>query len=103
MTIYRERRVRLMTSQQQIDHLSRCIKLWILQRRRFEYRRIARGNQQRITLTQGNFQLSGEPKHHFAARQRTPRLQKAQMPRRNLGVTGKVELAQAATFAPVAQ
>ena len=60
-------------------------------------------DQQRVALAQRHVELLGEPQHHVARRLRPPGFEKAEMAGRNLGVAGKVELAEAAALTPLAE
>jgi hypothetical protein len=63
----------------------------------------SRRDQKRILLTERHLQPLGEAQHHLPARSRAAGLDEAQMPRRDLGLEGEIELAHAPPLAPAAQ
>jgi hypothetical protein len=52
--------------------------------------------EQSVTLSQRDLEVLGERQHHLAARLRAPRLDEAQVSRRDACFDGEIELAHAA-------
>ena len=75
----------------------------IVERALRKRRRKARGHQQHVAFAQRHLQPLGEPQHHVARRRGAAGLDEAEMPRRNLGVAGEIELAEMAALPPLPQ
>ena len=103
MTVDRERRVRRMSGEHQLDCLAGGGQRGIGQAALGKHRRKAGRDQERILLAERHVQPLGEAQHHFPARPRAAGLDEAEMPRRDLGLEGEIELAHAPPLAPAAQ
>ena len=95
--------MRLVARQHLIDRLARCAQCGIAERAFREHRRVARGLQQDIPVTQRHLELLGQVQHHLAARLRAAGFQKAEMSRGDFRFERQLELTHAATLAPFAQ
>ena len=63
----------------------------------------AGGDVQRVALVERQIERAAEQLHHLAARLRASGFQKAQMPRRNIGIARQFDLGEAANIAPMLQ
>jgi hypothetical protein len=61
------------------------------------------GQQQAVAVAQRNLEALGEVEDHLAARLRAPRLDEAEMPRRNRRSHRELELAEVAPLPPLPQ
>ena len=98
-----QRRIGLMRLQHQIDRRPRRFQRGIVERTLRKRRRISRRHQQHVAFAQGNLQPFGQLQHHLARRRRAAGFHKTQMPRRDLGVAGEIQLAEMAALPPFAQ
>ncbi|MCY1507587.1 hypothetical protein D9M68_418680 [compost metagenome] len=103
LAVHRQGRVRLVGLEQLLDGLARGVQCRIGQVALGEQRRIAGRRQQTVAFAQGDFQLLGKMQQHLAAGMGAAGLDEAQVARGNLRVAGQVELAEAASLAPLAQ
>jgi len=100
--VERESGVGLLPLEHQIDGGARGGQRRILERTLGKDRGVACSHQQHIALAHRNVELLGKVQQHVAARLRSAGLDEAQMPGRNTGIAGEVELAEAAALAPLA-
>src|SRR5581483_459710 len=103
VAVNRECRVRLVSRKHQINGPARGGERGVFEWALGEGRRVPGGEQQGVALTQWHVELLGQTQYHLAARLRAACFEKAQVPRRNLGLTRQVELAQSPPLAPLAQ
>ena len=92
-----------MRLQNEVDRSPCRFQRGVVERALWKRRRKACGDQKHVAFTQGNLQSFGELEHHFPRRRGAARLDKAEMTRRYLGVSGQIELAQMPALAPFAQ
>jgi hypothetical protein len=95
-------RIRLVPAQHQLQRFADGRKLRLLEAVLRVGRGVAAGQQQLVALAQRHFELFGQPQDHFRRRPRSSRLDEAQMPRRDVGLDGQIELAQPTSLAPLA-
>jgi hypothetical protein len=98
-----ESRVGVLCAKDEVDGGARDAERGIVERALAVHRRIPGRHQQRVAFAQRDRKLLGEVQEHVPARGRASRFEEAQMPLRNLGLTGEIELAQAAAPAPLTQ
>ena len=92
-----------MATEEHIERLPHRRHLGILQRAFGKDRRMAGGQQHLVALAERDFEVTGEQQHHFGARPRAARLDKAQVAGRDAGLEGQVELGALAPVAPLPQ
>ena len=98
-----ERRVGLVAGQQPVERLADGVHHRLVERAAAVDRRVAGREQQLVALAQRDVELLGEAQHHLGARLGAAGLDEAQVARRDAGLEGEVELAEAPPAAPVAQ
>ena len=98
-----QRRIGLMRLQHQIDRRPRRFQRGIVERALRKGRRKARRHQQHVAFAQGHLQPFRQLQHHLARRRGAAGFDETQMPRGNLGIAGKIELAEMAALPPFAQ
>ena len=103
MTVDRKRRIRFVALEDQIDRAARRLQRRIAQGPFCKDRRVSRRDQEHVALTQGYVEPFGQVEDHLARRLRSAGFDKAQVPRRDIGLAGEVELAHAPTPAPISQ
>ena len=62
---------------------------------------VAGRQQQRVALAERHVEVFGEMQHQLAARLGPSRLDEAQVPCRDVGLDGELQLAESASLAPV--
>jgi hypothetical protein len=77
MAVDRQRRVRFVRGQNEIDSLAGSAERRVVQRPLRKHRRVSRGNQQPVAFTQRNLEPLGKTQNHLPARQRSAGLDKA--------------------------
>src|SRR4051812_24792956 len=103
MAVDRQRRIRFVRGQNEIDSLACSAERWVVERPLRKHRRVSRGNQQRVAFTQRTLEPLGKTQNHLPARQRSAGFDKTQMPGRDLGTAGERELTEAPPLPPFAQ
>jgi hypothetical protein len=102
VAVDRERRERLVRAQHQLDDRARRRHRRIVERPRGEHRRESGRGQQAVALAQRHVEAARKAQHHLAARCRAPRLEAAEVARRDVGGERELELAEPAARPPVA-
>ena len=103
LPVEREGGVGLLALQHEIDRAAGGRQCGIGQRPFRENRCIARRHQEHVALAHRHVKLFGEMQQHVAARMGAAGFDKAQMPGRDPGVAGEIELAQAPALPPLTQ
>ena len=103
VAIDRQRRIRFVSGEDPLDRAAHRSHGRVGQATLAVHRRVAGGHEQAVAFAQGHLQSMGEAQHHLAARQCAAGLDAAQVPRRDRGLAGEIELRQPAAQAPVAQ
>ena len=85
-TVDDHRGVGLVAGEDHIERLPHRRHLGILQRAFGKDRRMAGGQQHLVALAERDFELIGEQQHHFGARPRPARLDKAEVAGRDAGL-----------------
>ena len=102
MPVDGKRRIGLASLQHQIDRAPRRRCIGTVESGFGIDRRETGRQQKRVALAIGHLEKFGQMQQHLAARPRTAGFEKAQMPRRDVGVAGKGKLAEAAALPPLA-
>src|SRR5579862_4135801 len=103
MAIERKGRIGLMTLDDKVDRVSNGLQSGIVEASLRKDRRIASGHEKHVALAHGNLELLRQVKNHLAAGPGPPSLEKTQMPGRNVGFEGEIELTQSSPLAPAPQ
>ena len=103
MPVDRDRRIRLVRCEHEIDCRARRGKSRIVERPLAEDWGISGRGQEHVPLAQRHVEPLGEMQHHVAAWLRPSGLEKRQVPGRDAGIEGEFELAHAAARTPFSQ
>ena len=98
-----EGRIGLLLRQHEVERRIDLRKLRRAEHAFAPHRRETRRKQQRILLAQRHVEHRRKAQHHVAARLRARGFEEAQMPLRDLGSAGEIELRQGAMLAPPLQ
>jgi hypothetical protein len=103
VAVDREGRIRLVPGEHRLDRPACAAHRRVIEAALAVHRRIARCDQQSVALAQRHVEAPRQAQHHLAAGRGTTGLDIAEMPRRDLGLAGELELAEVSALAPVAQ
>jgi len=101
--IDRDRRVGLVTGEDQVECVADGRQIGVVERAFRECRSVTCRKQEPILLAKGHLELLEDPQQHLSARLRAPCLHEAQMAGGDPGVERELELSRVPALAPLAQ